>query len=118
MEVTPGFKAREGVCTHLAGLGIDVAHVEESLDHSHVLLFPPHGGERSQHESRVSGSVLAVNVTDPWERRGSVHPEANTPTWSAHFSPSLEFSSHVRGVVTLGHDLLSPLPARRSSQWT
>lgn len=37
------------VSTHLAGLGIDITHVEEPVDHSHVLLVP-HGGERSQHE--------------------------------------------------------------------
>lgn len=35
--------------THLAGLGVNIAHVEEPLNHSHVL-FSPHRGERSQHE--------------------------------------------------------------------
>lgn len=61
--------AREEVSTHLAGLGINVAHVEESLNHSHVL-FPPHRGECSQHEGCVASPILAVNLADPWESGG------------------------------------------------
>lgn len=48
--------------THLAGLSIDIAHAEESLNHSHV--FVPHRGECSQHESRVACLILAVNLAD------------------------------------------------------
>lgn len=67
MDMTPGFRARDEVSTHLAGLGIDIAHAEESLDHSHVLLSA-HRGECSQHDGRVASSILVVNLADPWGR--------------------------------------------------
>ena len=62
---------------HLAGLGINVAHVKESLDHSHVLLLP-HRSECRQHEGRVASSILVVNLADPSEREEASVQEADT----------------------------------------
>ena len=86
---------------HLAGLGVNIAHVEESLDHSHVLLSP-HRGECHQHEGGVASSILVVNLADPWETEEGSVQEADT-SWSTHFPPSIKFTICLASFVTEGH---------------
>lgn len=92
--------------THLAGLGIDITHAEESVNHTHILMT--HGGKRSQHEGRVACSILSVNLADPWERDQSIEKShVPSPTWSTHLSPSVRFIC-VMGVVAMGHEFTVP----------